>query len=266
MRQLTSLLVLLALLALLGAAGAGATPEKRYLKVSAQAQFRYALDYGSDPRAVYNGTFVKSIFYRVRAIVIFDGSYLSPLPGASMVIQGDVAVKDDRTEWVSAQSRKPVECKSPARLAPGLYGTHTGPGGPDGSFVFTKSGAHVTVSRTGLRVDTGTALRDIGCHATEGPLSHGLPEGPSFTVSAPARSRFSGSEPFSITCRDDYSHPPTTNEPNGNHHSFTGTVAVSVTLTPFPATKLTNVKQALRDSVGDQQPYASIGNQKDCLH
>lgn len=259
---------LLVLLTLVGAAGAGAAPEKRYLRISADGNFSLRLEYGSDPRAVYNGSWFKSTSYKVRAIVVFDGRTASLLPGASMVIAGSVFVNENRTLWVRVGSRKRVECKSPgvAEFEPGSgsYFTQTGPG-ERASFVFAKGGG-VSVSSGGLKVDTGAAIKGFGCAATEALETHGLPGGPSFTVSPPAKSRFSGSKPFSITCNDEYSHPFTTTEPNGNHHSFTGSAQATVTFTPFPATNIANVKKALRDSVGKKQPSGQdFGNAKDCL-
>lgn len=253
-------------LTLVGAAGAGAAPEKRYLRISADGNFSLRLEYGSDPRAVYNGSWFKSTSYKVRAIVVFDGRTASLLPGASMVIAGTVIVDEQRTLWVRVGTRKRVECKSPGvtEVARGNYVTNTGPG-ERAPYVFVKGGG-VSVSSGGLKVDTGAAMRGFGCAATEALETHGLPGGPSFTVSSPAKSRFSGSKPFSITCSDDYSHPFTTTEPNGNHHSFTGNAQATVTFTPFPATNITNVKKALRDSVGKKQPSGQdFGNAKDCL-
>jgi hypothetical protein len=46
-------------------------------------------------------------------------------------------------------------------------------------------------------------------------------------------------------------------ETDGNGHAFTGLVEAGVTLTPFPASKLTNVKQALRNSVGKSGPSSA---------
>lgn len=247
MRRLAGVL---AVLALLGASGAGqAAPEKRYLKVAATASFHLELDYGNDPRAVYNGKFEKYTDVFLRAIAVFDGSKVSLLPGASMVLEGKAFVSENRSQWVSPTSRKPVTCKkSTADVR---------------KVVFTKRG-RVSVTSDGLTIDPGTAIKPPPCTATEELENHGLPGGPSFTVSAPAKSRFTGTQRFSVACYDSYKHPFTL-ETDGNGHAFTGESTADVRFTPFPATSLTDVKRELRDYVGKGLAPVDGGRPKDCL-
>lgn len=135
-------------------------------------------------------------------------------------------------------------------------------------FVVTRGGSMGVSAASGLRVDPGAAVPSVGCAATEELETHGLRGGPSFAVSAPRKSRFSGKEAFSVACSDDYSHSleESPEAPNGNRHSFDGSVQVSVTLTPFPSSKLKDVKRVLRDSVGKYVPRSTGGGKpKDCL-
>lgn len=245
------------------AAGASAAQEPRYFRVSAQVSISYRLEYGDNPRAVYNGSYFKSVAYRVRAILVFDGKRASLLPGASMVISGGVLVNDNRTQGVTGGPRKRPTCAAKGQVQPGSWESQTG-GGERERFQFTTRG-NVSVASDGLRIDPGTALVNVGCSATESPPNHGLRGGPGVTVSAPAKSWFSGTTSFSTHCVDSYSHPMT-NEIDGNGHAFDGTVEATVTLTPFPATKLTAVKQALRDSVGVESGGLGFSGQgRDCI-
>lgn len=188
---------LLALLALLGAPGTSGAPQNHYLRITAQAEFNLTLDYGSDPGAVYNGRYQQHLIYQSRAIVVFSGSADSVIPGVPMVVQGRATVIDERTEWVSAGSRKPVECNR--------HTVRTG-SGDRSRFVVTSGGSLGVSAASGLRVDPGAAVPSVGCAATEELETHGLRGGPSFAVSAPRKSRFSGREAFSVACIDDYSH------------------------------------------------------------
>jgi hypothetical protein len=264
-RHRAPLAALVALLALLGVAGAGtaAAPEKHYLRLTAEASFELQLDYGSNKDAVYNGTYFKGVYYHVRAIVVYDGSTVALLPGQAMVVQSMVIVNDDRTQWVSAVKRKPVACKSAGRIRPGSWQSHSGTG-EAAQFEFTKGG-RVVVSSDGFTVDPGASVENVGCTATEELENHGLPGGPFVVVSAPPRSSFVGDKVFSINCSDEYSHP-FKKETGGNGHSFSGSASASMTLTPFPASTLTDVKKALRDSVGTEAKSGTPGKPKDCLH
>jgi len=255
---------LIALICVLSAGGAGAAvPQKHYLRLGVYASFALGLDYGSNPRAVYNGVYQKLILYNVRAIVVFDGSRVY-LPPASMVVQGNVRVGDERTQWVSSTSRKPVKCAARGvEVKSGERIWHSGTGtGEEPVFEFTKQG-RVAVSAEGLTVDPGAAVpKNVGCAATEELENHGLPGGPWFSVSAPPKSLFSGTKPFSINCTDSYKHG-FTKETDGNGHAFDGFVEAAVTFTPFPASNLAQVKQKLRDSVGQKGVYGGSTNPKD---
>jgi hypothetical protein len=265
------LLPLVALAVLVGAPGSvAAPPQKHYSRLYVQASFTYALDYGSHPDAVFNGTFMKDILYSARAIVVYDGSSASLLPGAGVVVQGDVSLRDDLTQGFTVVEnheakvvRKPHVCKGPGAHpnVPEFFSSQTG-SGSSSVYVFTKGGSF-SISNTGLSFDPGKALTDVGCVATESLPAHGLRSGPTFTVSPPPRSRFAGTTAFSIHCGDSFKHD-FIKETGGNGHAFKGSVKVSVTFTPFPAANLAATKQRLRDSVGQQDPSAPTGT-NDCI-
>ena len=247
---------LVALAVLLGAAGpaAPAAPQRHYLKLTAAFVSQLYLDYGSNPLAVYNGTYDKLVRYSVRGIVVFDGSKVSLLPGASMVASAQIYVDDSRTQFVSRdEPRKRVECK--------LDNFTTG---GNEVFVFTNRG-RVAVSNEGLTVDPGTAIKDMTCAATEELENHGLPGALALTVSPPLKSRFAGTALFTVRCSDEYSHP-FTQETDGNGHAFRGDVWATVSFAPFPAANLTAVKRVLRNSVGKRPPDTDPSQRgKDCL-
>jgi hypothetical protein len=235
------------------AAGAGsATPAKRYFRVAAGADFAYDLDYGSHPDAVFNGTYEYLMAFSVNAIAVYDGRQVW-VPQGAMVVHGFEYVDERRTQW-ALSGRVPLKCPNDYRST------------KEQKAVFS-SGA-VGVSNSGVSVDPGPALRfNLDCSATEGLATHGLKQGPQFVVSTPAKSRFTGTRAFSTGCKDSYSHPADTADVNG--HSFTGHVRYWVRFTPFPATKLSETKKALRDKVGTNLPggFAALGtrNLKDCL-
>ncbi len=168
-----------------------------------------------------------------------------------MVVLGGVDIIEARTQWVSPTSRKPVACNTET------YSTG------ENSTVFTRR-ARVSVSSGGLRVDPGTAMKKLGCAATEELENHGLPGGPSFTVSTPAKSRFAGNQRFSISCTAEFQHPFTV-ETDGNGHAFNGRVLAAVRITPFPASKLSDVKSELGNSVGESINGPGFAGAKKCL-
>jgi hypothetical protein len=264
-RRLVALAVTLA--AFVSASSATPAAQLRYFQLSARAIFHQELDYGSGPRAVYNGSYTRNTDWQMRAIVTYDGSRATTLDGAAVAVAGAVTISEHRFQNRTGSGPEPMRCAARGAVpfsanSPDTWWYHTGSGGV--KFV-AAPGAHMTVSKDGLGVDPGLVMGFSGCAATESLGDHGLPIGPSIRVSAPLRSRFTGTAPFSVTCSRGAEHPFKTSGPNGDGHSFKGKVQAVITLRPFPATQLAAVKQRLRTSFGKHATGTSFPNPRDCF-
>jgi hypothetical protein len=260
-RKTGALLAACAIAVLTAVAPASSAPEERsYARLSALASFHFQIDYGSNPDSVFNGTYVYQLLYHVSTITAFDGRRVSALEGL-MLADGGATLSMDMTEWRSPTTRRPVRCRAP--------GSENG----NGQFYTTRTrggqfsgGGGVGVTNNGLTLNPGRAIKwSVGCSATESLETHGLPGGPSMRVPAPAKSRFRGTKPFSVSCLESYSHPYQPSAAVPNAHKFQGTALFEVRITPFPASQLTATKTRLRDRVGEQIIFGGTGKiREDC--
>lgn len=264
-RHLTAAVIIL--VALFGASSARPAPELRYLQLSARAIFDLKLDYGSDPRAVYNGSYQRHTDWQMRAIVAYDGTRATILAGVPVVVAGAVEITEQRLQNRTGAPPHVMTCtgSNVHRFDPNVPDTWWHYTGKSGAQFAVAPGAHMSVSSQGLSVDPGAVMGFSGCAATESLGDHGLPIGPSIRLSAPLRSRFTGTAAFSVTCSRQYEHPFNQQGPNGDGHSFKGKAQAIITLRPFPATQLTAVKQRLRESVGKGATGTVFGASKNCF-
>ena len=212
-----------------------AAAEKTYLRFEVAAFYGYELDYGSDPRGTFNGTFASQMEYVMNGIAVYDGRAVS-IPRGLMIVAGYTLISEERTRLAAGGPRVPLKCENKILNTAGNHRP-------------IRSSGRISISNEGMSVDPGPEFKwNTGCTATESPEFHLLQGGPSFSVPAPPRSRFAGTADFSVGCRDSYSHPfkPPGN-PNG--HKFTGEVDLWVSFTPFDAEKLTETKKELRDKI-----------------
>ena len=231
-----------------GAAG-GATPARSYLRVAAGGEFVYTIEYGSDPAALFNDRYVKIIDWTMNGIAVYDGKNLGVARG-DMLVLGSAQIFDRRTQRVGQTgTRKPVPCTAPGVEVDPTDGVREWTSGTK-NIRAVLSGGRVSLGGGSVGVDPGPGFKwNIGCAATEALPNHGLPGGPSFKVPAPdIPGVFAGTKVLSIACQRTFQHLP---EESGNpSHSFDGKVRVWVRFRPFPESKLSATRTALRERVG----------------
>lgn len=252
--------IVIAISVVAASSAASAPQELRYSRLSAAAEFLYELDYGSNPDSEFNGTHWHLLAYRVNAIVVYDGRSLRPL-GGQMLAEGSATVAKNMTEWrgVPPTPRRRIRC--PGSTEP-LGGVRSATDGARFS-----GGGNISISNDGLVINPGRAVNwSLGCAATEGLETHGLPGGPTMRLPAPGRSRFAQASAFGLNCFDNYEHgwDPAQNVPGA--HKFKGHVILGARFTPFPASRLTATKKSLRDRVGKHisWPGPKVTKYKEC--
>lgn len=271
LRKATALALLavsaLVLLALPGAAS-GEDAALRYSRLTVHATFVVWVVYPKNPEAARRGSYQRLIQYEMRAIVAYDGRKIS-IPAKNALVGGRIVIQDMRVQPESFVP--PPEQRRWVPVCRETDGQNSTGGGDHGRWTFKPAPtASVSVSRGRLNVNPGAPIRwEIEGGCGEGNLGdHGRQFlGPTLDVAAPARARFSGQKPFSIFCKDSYSHELDGGPIYG--HSFEGTAFFKITFTPFPRDQLGQNKNRLRSAAGKQEARARgqvpPAAAKDCL-
>lgn len=261
----------LVLLALPGAASGEDEAALRYSRLTVHATFLVEVGYPDHPEASRSGFYRRLIQYEMRAIVAYDGRKIS-IPAKNALVGGRISVQDKRIQPESF-----VPPPEQRRWVPVCRGWDThldirvNSTGPEGRWTFKPAPtASVSVSRGRMDVNPGAPIRwEIEGGCGEGNLGdHGRQFlGPTLDVAAPARARFIGQRPFSIFCKDSFSHELDGGPIYG--HSFAGVAFFRITFTPFPRDQLGQNKDRLRSAAGKQEA-SSLGQAppaaaKDCL-
>jgi hypothetical protein len=227
------------------------------MRLTATANFVANVRYGPfDPESAWNGDYLHTITYQLRAIVADDGNDVSVVKG-SAVVAGETLIVDERTtvDWkVPVAQRRPIPLcrgwegeKSAQRRGTSAEGNDAG----HGRFKpVPLAGVELVWGRRLSVAPEGAFPTKWGCGDADLAHMYGhLQVGPDFSIAAPALfQRYSNTKNFSFTCRDDWWHEF---KPNPRHgHEFVGRVIAYVTFVAFPASQLGAMQKRLRAMVG----------------